>query len=415
MSTSYNFKDNLTIDNNKYLKWLDITGTSRSNVINLDDSNNVNLNSPLGNLYFNSTNSFFNSNTLLSSNVAIGFNTTRDINSVLSINFNNFISTNDGSGYLGFTGDTHLENTSKILSYGSTFGDKPSCLELYCGSNSNSNIKMYSGDSLKFQILQNGTSTFMPNGITSRLVISDTSCLFTNDIYISSSTESHNASTGCLKLEGGIGIKGNLYVDGTISLNNATGNINFDSSQTSTSYTSGAIFLSGGIGISTTVNSSSVTSGGALSIAGGAAIGKDTYIGGNLTIISTTACLNSFNGSVVVYGGIGVNGSSFLRSSGPQFNIAPISNGNESSISFSFYNNFINNSTHGSWKIGQNINSNSTETFSIVNTNLNDVLTLTSDAKIGFFTSSPQNSLQLGSGNRFTISNDNTGFSIIGT
>ena len=42
MSTSYNFKDNLTVDNNKYLKWLDNTGTSRANVISLDNYNNVN-------------------------------------------------------------------------------------------------------------------------------------------------------------------------------------------------------------------------------------------------------------------------------------------------------------------------------------------------------------------------------------
>jgi hypothetical protein len=51
--------------------------------------------------------------------------------------------------------------------------------------------------------------------------------------------------------------------------------------------TVGAITLSGGISIHKTSNSSSITAGGALTIAGGASFGKDVHIGGNLTVYGT--------------------------------------------------------------------------------------------------------------------------------
>ena len=417
MSSSYNFKDNLAIDNNKYLKWLDVTGTSRSNVICLDNNNNLNINSDFGNIYLN-TNlkyTFIDSDTLFSNNIGIGFFSTENVHSAVSIRKNDFISSNSNNGYLGITGDTNLSETSRIILYGSDNGINSSQLRFYAGNNTNGSIRMYTGqDSLKFQILQNGTSTFMPNGTTSRLIIEDQLLTATNDIIITSSTQSHNASSGCLRLEGGIGIKGNLYVDGTISLNNATGNINFDSTQVSTSYTTGAIFLSGGLGISTTVNSSSQSAGGALSIAGGAAIGKDAYIGGKLIVKSTDIPISSQTGSFVLYGGMGINGPMFSRSdNSPQINIAPITDGTETAINFYYSNNFSNTS-NASWKIGHNIN-NTNGSFSIYNSNLYNVLTCTSNGNIGFLTTTPLNTLQLGSGNNFSISSNTNNKSIIGT
>ena len=55
----------------------------------------------------------------------------------------------------------------------------------------------------------------------------------------------------------------------------------------STNASTGSILLYGGLSINTTTNSSSVTSGGALTIAGGASILKDLYIGGDLTVLGT--------------------------------------------------------------------------------------------------------------------------------
>ena len=42
---SFNFKDNLTLENNKFLKWIDNTGVTRSNIIGIDNLNNTILNS----------------------------------------------------------------------------------------------------------------------------------------------------------------------------------------------------------------------------------------------------------------------------------------------------------------------------------------------------------------------------------
>jgi hypothetical protein len=417
MSSSYNFKDNLTIDNNKYLKWLDVTGTSRSNVICLDNNNNVNINSLFGNIYIKPESNYtlIDSNALFNNNIGVGFFSTSEINSAVSIKSNDFISSSNNTGYLGITGDTNLSETSRIILYGSNNIDNPSKLQLYAGNNANGVIQMYTGlNSLKFQILQNGTSSFMPNGSTSRLIIEDELITATNNIFITSSAQSYNSSTGCLRLEGGIGIKGNLFVDGTININSVTGNINFDSSQTSTSYTTGAIFLSGGLGISTSVNATSPSAGGAISIAGGAAIGKDTYIGGKLIVSSTEIPISSQTGSFVLHGGMGINGPIFSRSDNtPQVNMSPVTNGGETSIVF-YYNNNFSNTTNSSWKIGQNINE-SNGSFSIYNSNLNHIFTSTSNGNIGFFCSNPTNTLQLGSGNRFSISSNQNGMSIIGT
>jgi hypothetical protein len=89
-NSSYNFKDNLTIDNNKYLKWLDITGTSRANIIALDQENNVNINSAFGNMSINSNspgsytfinNNNQNGNTLIGTKLGIGFTSTSNMSS----------------------------------------------------------------------------------------------------------------------------------------------------------------------------------------------------------------------------------------------------------------------------------------------------------------------------------------------
>jgi hypothetical protein len=290
--SSYNFKDNLTIDNNKYLKWLDVTGTSRANIIGLDNDNNVKINSDYGNIYLNSdgvknTWTFINTNNskgvVIGSKLGVGFASTENMTSDITLVKNGIIGINttvgSNDGYLALVGSSSLVDNSKILLYGNDHVTNPGNVCLKAG-NSSGNVNIYTGDdSLKFQILSNGDANFLPDGITTRVSVTDINTIITNDLIITSTSESNNASTGALQIRGGIGIIGNLYLDGTISLSNATGNINFDSSQSSTSYTTGAIFLSGGLGISTTVNASSITSGGAMSIAGGVAIGKDIFIG----------------------------------------------------------------------------------------------------------------------------------------
>ena len=397
-NSSYNFKDNLTIDNNKYLKWLDITGTSRGNVIALDQENNVNINSAFGNMFVNSNSrssyTFINSdsgNALVGTKLGIGFTSTSNMASTLTIVKNGYIGVNTtigtSDGYLGFSSSFNLSNNtgSRILLYGNNHGINPGQIHLYSGNVANGNVNIYTGDdSLKMQILQNGTVSFIPDGITSRLTINDSRSSFTNDLVITSTTESNNASTGAVQIIGGIGIRGNLYVDGTISLNSATGNINFDSTQTSTSYTSGAIFLSGGIGISTTVNASSHTSGGGISVAGGAAFGKDVYVGGKITIVDTTAAISSQDASLVVYGGMGINGAILSRTDESQIQIAPKTNGTKSEIVFYSKNNFTSSTTtNSSWKFGQNVNSIGSGKFGLWNSDFGNVIVASYDGTTG--------------------------------
>lgn len=419
--SSYNFKDNLTIDNNKYLKWLDITGTSRANIIGLDTNNNIKLNSDYGNMYLNSnglknTWTFINTNNskgvVIGSKLGVGFSSTENMTSDITLVKNGIIGINttmgSNNGYLALVGSSSLIDNSKILLYGNDHVTYPGNVCLKAG-NSNGNVNIYTGDnSLKFQILSNGDSNFLPDGITTRVSITDINTTITNDVIISSTTESSNASTGALQIRGGIGIIGNLYLDGTISLSNATGNINFDSSQSSTSYTTGAIFLSGGLGISTTVNSSSITSGGAMSIAGGVAIGKDIFIGGKATIVDTSIPTSSQSGSLVLYGGLGINGPIFSRGEGSQIKLSPKTNGSSTNIVFYSNNNFSSSSSTGSsWSLGQNVNSIGSGNFGLENSDIGTIFSASYTGDVDIFTKTrvvdESNSVDVDNGGAFTV------------
>jgi hypothetical protein len=416
MSSSYNFKDNLTIDNNKYLKWLDSTGTSRANVIALNEKNDLVVNSDVT----NNSNTFFNKsissgNVFIGTKLGIGFNSTSNMSSNLTMNNNSFIGVNTtigtSDGFLGFSGSFGNDgNGSKVILYGNDNVVHPGNLNLYAGNVSNANINMYVGDnSLTMQILQDGTLNYIPNGITPRLTIDDSKATFTNDVIITSTTQSFNASSGALQIRGGIGITGNLYVDGTISLNEPSGNINFDSTQPSSSYTTGAIFITGGLGISTTVNSSSITAGGGLSIAGGGAFAKDVYIGGQTFIINTSPTTSSQTASLVVYGGMGINDKILSRSDSSQIQIAPKTNGLSTEIVFYSLNNFASNIDSGtSWKIGQSIDAIGSGNFGISNSNIGLVFSISYNGTTNFKNPlnilDSTNSLDIDNGGSFTIS-----------
>jgi len=416
MSSSYNFKDNLTIDNNKYLKWLDSTGTSRANIIAFNENNDLVVNSDVT----NNSNTFFNKdisagNVFIGTKLGIGFNSTSNMSSNLTMNNNSFIGVNTtigtSNGFLGFSGSFGNDgNGSKVILYGNDNVANHGNLHLYAGNVLNGNINMYVGNnSLTMQILQDGTLNYIPNGITPRLTIDDSKATFTNDVIITSTTQSFNASSGALQIRGGIGITGNLYVDGTISLNEPSGNINFDSTQASLSYTTGAIFITGGLGISTTVNSSSITAGGGLSIAGGGAFAKDVYIGGQTFIVNTSPTTSSQTASLVVYGGMGINDKILSRSDSSQIQIAPKTNGLSTEIVFYSLNNFASNTdSDTSWKIGQSIDTIGSGNFGISNSNIGLILSISYNGTTNFKNPlnilDSTNSSDVNNGGSFTIS-----------
>jgi hypothetical protein len=101
-----------------------------------------------------------------------------------------------------------------------------------------------------------------------------------------------------------------LHVNGTM---NVTDNTKFFSTKPSTSITEGAVVISGGVSIGCPTNAVSGY-GGALTVEGGASIGKDLFVGGSinsvsctfryLTITDTNAAINLTTGSFLTYGGI---------------------------------------------------------------------------------------------------------------
>ena len=53
MST-WGFKNNISLDNNKYISLFDSTGITKNNIIGLDTNSNLNINSASGDIFFNS-------------------------------------------------------------------------------------------------------------------------------------------------------------------------------------------------------------------------------------------------------------------------------------------------------------------------------------------------------------------------
>jgi hypothetical protein len=132
----------------------------------------------------------------------------------------------------------------------------------------------------------------------------------TGVLTVSNSTDSSSTTTGGIVTSGGLGVARNaylgsgLYVTGAISGAGftASGPSTFTDSTASTGFSSGAIVISGGVGIAGNLNVNGATSN----------FYKDVVITGNLTagnIISTTSTLSSTGGIIYLQNGIsGDNG-----------------------------------------------------------------------------------------------------------
>lgn len=111
-----------------------------------------------------------------------------------------------------------------------------------------------------------------------------------------------------LETSGNVGISTNtpeyvLDVNGTL---HATGRVLFTSSVTSTNSTTGCLVTEGGISISSTRDAESLTRGGALTVAGGAAIEKNMVVGGITEFLDTTPSTSVMEASVIVNGGLSI-------------------------------------------------------------------------------------------------------------
>jgi len=377
MDSNFSYKDNLQIPSGKYLKWLDFSGVTRNNILGLDTSSNLYINSGKGDIFFNNnatgSNNYFNinntGNSLFNTKVGIGFSNTSNMVSNLTLPINGWIGLNSTqgnySGYIGLVASSSLFNTtgSKVLLYGvDDTGGNAGNANIYSGKLGN--IQMYTGNNNQIiQILSNGTTNFSPDGSDITISITSTANTITTPINITNTTLSTSSTSGALTIAGGVGILGNTYINGTLSINSILGNLNFNNTTITTSYSTGTFYISGGFGIESSTPASSITSGGAISIAGGLALGKNAFIGGDLTVISTSPSNSVVSGSGIFYGGIGISGQTNIRSDqSSQIRITPVTSGGETSILFGNQNNYT---TTGSWSIGQNVNGIGSTNFGI--------------------------------------------------
>ena len=114
-----------------------------------------------------------------------------------------------------------------------------------------------------------------------------------------------------------------------------------------------------------------------------------------MVIVDTTSSVNSQTGSLVLYGGLGINNGIWSRAdSAPQVKLAPVTNGGETSIAFFATNNFlINDNT--TWKIGQNVERLGSGSFGIYSVESGHVLSATQSGKVGINNSDPMYNLDI--------------------
>jgi len=155
--------------------------------------------------------------------------------------------------------------------------------------------------------------------------------------YYNESTGFYN-STGALRINGGAGIRGSLYIganlnvtnSGTVTLSPSTGTVVINPASTGTidNMVIGSVKPNTGTFTVAQVTDTSASAGantGALQVLGGVGVVKNIYAGtsvdtNTLNVRSTAAANSTTNGAVTVAGGVGVQGSVYSRDGNPYEN-----------------------------------------------------------------------------------------------
>lgn len=171
-------------------------------------------------------------------------------------------------------------------------------------SSTSGSLTVLGGASISKNMFVGGISTF--NDTTNS---SSTSA----SVYVSggltiATNQSSNWSSGALTVNGGSYIAGDLYVRQTLNINSQLNGktINAESlvltsTTNALNVTTGSLLTYGGITINSSTNSTNLSNGGSLLTPGGASIGRDVYIGGNLYNYGIQNFYNNTNSLINFY------------------------------------------------------------------------------------------------------------------
>lgn len=99
------------------------------------------------------------------------------------------------------------------------------------------------------------------------------------------------------------------FAEASILVSHETGMTTVQNTRPSESPTAAAFVVVGGVSVSCSVDSTSLTDGGAMTVAGGQSVSKQLLVGGDVTIFSSTASNNVSSGALLVHGGVGITGN----------------------------------------------------------------------------------------------------------
>jgi len=295
----------------------------------LDVNGDINSNSTIRSSNLNVTNSTCNNllvtnDTTITNDLTVNGNT-KFYNMVNFYNTSNAVSYNSGgcvtiSGGLGVSKDAYINGCISSNSHGSfstvsITSTSASCLSLTGGLVINSTVNSSSNVNGGSLTVSGGLSVNKDVYIGGNSYLSDSLNIINNTngndlLYIYDSFNisrfglNYNSSILSLNRRNNSGIT----IENMISFNNTTGYTTFNNTTASLNTSTSSVIISGGLNINCTTNSSNISIGGALTIAGGTSIKKDLFIGGNIHIESTTASNNINTGSLIAKGGVGISG-----------------------------------------------------------------------------------------------------------
>lgn len=289
MSSAFSFKDHISLANGKFLNFID-TNNIRKDVIGMTlGSNDLHIKSVGGNVVINDgsasityLNTNNNSPVMINSKLAVGYGQNIPTNNLITLNKNGFIGANANDGYLGIGGGLYTTTGSRILLHGNestTLGN----LELYGGS-STGRIELFTDNKKRLTISNTGNISLTPNGSAIQVYVTNETTEISNSVILHSETNSINPTTGgALTIKGGAAVEKDLYVGGVLFVDDLS-SFNLTSE----------ILTTANLKLSDTTDATSTTHGGPLTVAGGASVAKNLFVGGSIVSSSNSF---SYSGS----------------------------------------------------------------------------------------------------------------------